>query len=942
MKKKMVLLVFGSLLCPMVLALAEGVVDSGNDNGIIESTEEASEISSSEKLEYTEAITSTSTETINRTMTSTISSEEESLEERIERLAKTATTPEEYQEVLEYIKKTTNYVQDENGEHKDTRAFSSRASQKMGVAQFLGISKQQLLSELQKHEYDNFYLGTPFRGLWTPSVQCMSPNGAPNHYGPGFNCTGFVATAFQRAGGDLRRITNVANAWGDVCNAYNWRDALRPNTEHYAFNSVNELLASGKAEKGDVIYFEPDYSAPNFDCHIGFFWGSRSNENLMWHSYDRNIKSNIKSATPFTKIYLFKLGDDKNAIIHDKKLNQERFIDTTNSSIYPSAYTSGMKKSDTTQGLYGQQVKVTREIRNGHGIWQEIRYKRNGKAQVGWVQSVELRDIFNQKAANQKLVLDSTLSAIYDRPYYPGAKEIDRLTNNRRLKMSVSEEAKTGYGEWSKVTYNAGSGNKTGWVRSSELKKIIDQTRISKIMNAKSEYGVIYDSPYTSPEESKKTDMSKIIFGKNISIIEEAYTGYGHWYRFEDAGLTGWINAGDMGEFLDYKELNTKKIINKNFGSVYDTPYVEGKTKKIDSLNGLLHQSVIVRAVATTESGIWFDSIYGNNKRGWIKSTDLEDTINDRKIEEVKTISNENGFFYDGAYLGPENTKTIGYTKELFQKNVKLDRVVTTGYGMWYHVAENDQSEEIDYWVKSTDLSDYVDYEELNTRKLVNKNFGAIYDSPYMENQTIKIDSTSGLLNTSVSIKAVAKTSHGIWYESIYGNNKKGWIKSTDLENEINSENINQRKSISNEFGVLYDSPYLGPTITKTIGKTADLYQQTIEVDYVTTTGYGTWYHFIIDSSGKEVDYWIKSTDLSEYTGYEKLDETKIVNKDFGWIYDSPYIHGITKTVGSLNGLLNKEVKILASAETTYGKWYEAIYENDKKGWIKSTDFKEE
>lgn len=273
MKKNMVLLVLGSLLCPMVLATAESVVD--NRQSTLESKDELSITTSSEMPEFTEAIESSSSEVeeVERTILSTSSSEEESLEERIERILKEATTPEEYQEVLEYIKQTTDYNQVEKNDI-DSYSFKSsvnRASQAKGVAEFLGISKQQLLNELQAHEYDNFYLGTPFRGLWTPSVQCMSPNGAPNRYGPGFNCTGFVATAFQRAGGDLRRITNVANAWGDVCNAYNWRDALRPNTEHYAFNSVNELLASGKAEKGDVIYFEPDYTAPNFDCHIGFF-----------------------------------------------------------------------------------------------------------------------------------------------------------------------------------------------------------------------------------------------------------------------------------------------------------------------------------------------------------------------------------------------------------------------------------------------------------------------------------------------------------------------------------------------------------------------------------------------------------------------------------------------------------------------------------------------
>ena len=70
----------------------------------------------------------------------------------------------------------------------------------------------------------------------------------------------------------MNKITNVANAWGSIANAYNWRDALVRNTEYYAFDSVSQLLNSGKAEKGDVIYFEPDYTKPGYDCHIGFSW----------------------------------------------------------------------------------------------------------------------------------------------------------------------------------------------------------------------------------------------------------------------------------------------------------------------------------------------------------------------------------------------------------------------------------------------------------------------------------------------------------------------------------------------------------------------------------------------------------------------------------------------------------------------------------------------
>lgn len=45
------------------------------------------------------------------------------------------------------------------------------------------------------------------------------------------------------------------------------------------------MLASGILEKGDIIYMEPaDWNHSNSDCHIGFFWGSNSSEDLFWHS----------------------------------------------------------------------------------------------------------------------------------------------------------------------------------------------------------------------------------------------------------------------------------------------------------------------------------------------------------------------------------------------------------------------------------------------------------------------------------------------------------------------------------------------------------------------------------------------------------------------------------------------------------------------------------
>lgn len=197
--------------------------------------------------------------------------------------------------------------QDEGfGWHSATAAVPPPPPVENYAARFLGTSRARIVQELSAHENDRFYLTTPTRSLTADAQSSMSPNGAPNHYGPRFNCTGFVATVMARSGGDISRITKIANAWGGVANGYNWRDALKQKCPYHVFGSVGELLNSGLAKKGDILYFEADRSKPNPDCHLGIFWGNDGHHDRIWHStFPANQLSNIRSGTPFSKIYLF-------------------------------------------------------------------------------------------------------------------------------------------------------------------------------------------------------------------------------------------------------------------------------------------------------------------------------------------------------------------------------------------------------------------------------------------------------------------------------------------------------------------------------------------------------------------------------------------------------------------------------------------------------------
>ena len=178
---------------------------------------------------------------------------------------------------------------------------------------FIGTCRARIVKELSEHEYDWYYIGTPYRGLnvYAPNYEeIMYPNGAPRWDGyRGLNCTGFIAYVMRKCGADLGYITNQGRR-GGFCNASNWWQYAKSHMPCYGYSSVSALLASGKAEKGDLIYCEPNWNWPGADCHLGFFWGNNAYENRFWHMpYPRNVISNIYSGTAVETYYLIKTSD---------------------------------------------------------------------------------------------------------------------------------------------------------------------------------------------------------------------------------------------------------------------------------------------------------------------------------------------------------------------------------------------------------------------------------------------------------------------------------------------------------------------------------------------------------------------------------------------------------------------------------------------------------
>ena len=163
------------------------------------------------------------------------------------------------------------------------------------IDQALGATKT-VESVLSQHENDEYYLTTPYgnkgphgEGGAIDTWDCWKPKG---EYGSGayMNCAGFVVAVLRACGANTSIIGNYTAKdgynRGNETNASKWDEYCRDNNAvSYTFSSKEQMLASGILEKGDIIYMEPaDWNHSNSDCHIGFFWGSNSSEDLFWHS----------------------------------------------------------------------------------------------------------------------------------------------------------------------------------------------------------------------------------------------------------------------------------------------------------------------------------------------------------------------------------------------------------------------------------------------------------------------------------------------------------------------------------------------------------------------------------------------------------------------------------------------------------------------------------
>ena len=126
----------------------------------------------------------------------------------------------------------------------------------------VGVTRESIVRELESHEHDSFYLGTPYAG-----GDAQSPNGDTSYNSGtvGMNCGGFISYVLRKAGLDAETTMEImhktpVSQFGSglpydwLAGASNYKNLVENgNLTAYAFRTKQELLSSGLVEKGDII-----------------------------------------------------------------------------------------------------------------------------------------------------------------------------------------------------------------------------------------------------------------------------------------------------------------------------------------------------------------------------------------------------------------------------------------------------------------------------------------------------------------------------------------------------------------------------------------------------------------------------------------------------------------------------------------------------------------
>ena len=165
-------------------------------------------------------------------------------------------------------------------------AASASAEEYKGstIAEVLGMDGAVYYRWLATHENDTYYNTTPYEHAdhRNPNGDCAGANGTLDTPGvPAMNCMGFVWHALymptKMSGGNVDLIPSYSTgSWGTLYAGY--------NCSRRYFSSKDELLSSGYAEPGDIIWmFVVDEYTSDDANHIAIYMGD-GHSDRVWHA----------------------------------------------------------------------------------------------------------------------------------------------------------------------------------------------------------------------------------------------------------------------------------------------------------------------------------------------------------------------------------------------------------------------------------------------------------------------------------------------------------------------------------------------------------------------------------------------------------------------------------------------------------------------------------
>ncbi|MFW7362018.1 GH25 family lysozyme [Vagococcus fluvialis] len=146
------------------------------------------------------------------------------------------------------------------------------------------------------------------------------------------------------------------------------------------------------------------------------------------------------------------------------------FINKTYAAIFPSPYVAGVSSQGTTAKMKGDLITLTAKSETSYGIWYEFSYQENGTTRKGWLKSVDIDYVIDEKNTTKTVYLNTDKGVVFDTPYTTESKKIDTTNGFKNNEFKVTKEARTGYGLWYFGSYTKNNAKKEGWIKSVDFK----------------------------------------------------------------------------------------------------------------------------------------------------------------------------------------------------------------------------------------------------------------------------------------------------------------------------------------------------------------------------------------------------------------------------------------------------------------------------------------